>query len=71
MAISKAQSKAVHKYVKNHYYRISVTIPAARRSDVENRAREVSEGSVNGLINSLLRADLDISEEEWKNGDQD
>ena len=52
-------------YAERAYARLAVTIPKARKDDVERFA--VSKGeSVNGLINRLLRTELRISEEEWK-----
>ena len=44
---------------------IKIRIPKGRKADIEEHAR--NEGfSVNGLMVSLLRAELNMSEEEWK-----
>ena len=67
MAYSKAGSKAVAKYVKANYARISITIPKAQKQSVEAHARAKGQ-SVNGLVNVLLRDDMGLSEAEWKNG---
>lgn len=67
MAYSKAGSKAVAKYVKANYARISITIPKTQKQSVEAHARAKGQ-SVNGLINALLREDMGLSEAEWKNG---
>ena len=47
------------------YDRISVTIPKGRKAAVEAHAKSKGE-SVNGLVNALLRADMGLSEDEWK-----
>lgn len=47
------------------YDRISVTIPKGRKAAVEAHAKSKGE-SVNGLVNALLRADMGLTEEEWK-----
>lgn len=47
------------------YDRISVTIPKGRKAAVEAHAKSKGE-SVNGLVNTLLRADMGLTEDEWK-----
>ena len=65
MAYTKAGMKAVDKYVRENYDRVGTKLPKGRKADVE--AYAVSQGiSVNGLINTLLRNALDMTEEEWK-----
>ena len=49
---------------------IKLRIPKGQKSTVEARAKENGE-SVNGYINGLLRADLGLTEEEWKEGAKD
>ena len=66
MPISKAQQKAVHKYVRKNYDRIGLTLPRGRKEDIEKRAKEIGE-SVNGYISSLIRSDMGMSDEEWRN----
>ena len=70
MATTKAQQKAVHKYVKENYDRIGITIPKGRKADVEAHAKAKGE-SVNGLVNTLLRADMGLSEAEWKQSEEE
>ena len=65
MAYTKAGSKAVAKYVKANYARISITIPKGRKQAIEAHAKAKGE-SVNGLVNRLLRSDMGLSEAEWK-----
>ena len=47
------------------YDRMSVTIPKGRKAAVEAHAKSKGE-SVNGLVNTLLRADMGLTEDEWK-----
>lgn len=47
------------------YDRLAITIPKGRKADVEAHAKARGE-SVNGLVNALLRTDLGLSEEAWK-----
>lgn len=65
MAVSKAQVKAVNKYINKNYDRINLTVPKGRKRDIEYHADRNGE-SVNGLVNRLLREDMDIAEEDWK-----
>ena len=47
--ISKAQQKAVNKYVKNNYERINVTFPKGQKKIIRDHARRHGE-SVNAFI---------------------
>ena len=67
MATTKAQQRAVNKYIKGNYDRINLTIPKGRKQAVEAHAQSKGE-SVNGLVNGLLRTDMGLTEDEWKNG---
>lgn len=65
--MSKTSAAVKNNWNKNNYDRLTVMIPKGRKSDIEAHAQ--SKGlSVNGLINSLLREDMKLSEEEWKGG---
>ena len=70
MAISKAQQRAVNKYIKGNYDRINLVVPKGRKAEIEAYARDAGE-SVNGLVNALLRAELGMSAEAWKRGEGD
>lgn len=47
--ISKAQQKAVNKYVKNNYDRINVTFPKGQKEIIKDHAKRRGE-SVNAFI---------------------
>ena len=70
MPVSKAQQKAVNGYIARNYDRINVTIPKGQKQAVEAHAQDKGQ-SVNGLVNALLRADMGLTEGEWKGGGQD
>ena len=70
MPASKAQQKAVNKYIKGNYDRINLTVPKGRKRDIEAYA-SASNQSVNGLINTYLRTALGMSEDEWKRSENE
>ncbi len=53
MAISKAQQKAVHKYVKNNYDRIEVTVKKGEKDRLKAHAEQRGE-TLNGFINRAI-----------------
>ena len=53
MAVSKAQQKAVHKYVKANYDRLELTLPKGQQEEVKNFAAAQGE-SVNAFIARLI-----------------
>lgn len=65
MTTTKAQQKAVNKYIKNNYDSLRIVVPKGRKADVEAHAKRKGE-SINGLVNALLRADMGMSDSEWK-----
>lgn len=65
MTITPAQRRAVAKYNAANYDRIEIKVPKGRKQAIDAHAK--SKGtSVNGLVNALLRADMGLSEDEWK-----
>lgn len=52
-SISKAQQKAVHKYIKNNYDRIELTVPKGKKEKIKTAA-ESSGKSLNGYINEAI-----------------
>ena len=69
MAMTEAKRRANKKWndanMTAKYDRISVLVPKGRKQTVEVFARDRGE-SVNGLVNALLRAEMGLSEDEWK-----
>lgn len=53
MAVSKAQQKAVNKYVKEKYDRINVTMPKGQKGIIQAHSEARGE-SVNGFINRAI-----------------
>lgn len=51
--VSKAQQRAVNKYVKNNYDRINVTFPKGQREIITQLATAAGE-SVNGYIKKAI-----------------
>ena len=70
MATTKAQQRAVNKYIKKNYDSLRIVVPKGRKAEIEAYARAAGE-SVNGLVNALLREKLGQSEDEWKRGESD
>ena len=53
MTVSKKQQASVSKYVKDHYDRISLTVPQGKRDKIKAHAESQGE-SVNGFINRAI-----------------
>ncbi len=53
MAVSKAQQKAVNKYMAANYDRINLTVPKGRKEIIQAHAEAHGE-SVNGFINRAI-----------------
>lgn len=53
MAVSKAQQKAVNKYMAANYDRINLTVPKGRKDEIQAFAAQTGE-SVNGFINRSI-----------------
>lgn len=62
MAVSKAQQAAVHKYVKEKYDRMELTLPKGRKDELKSIAAANGE-SLNGFISRLVN---DAIEEYYK-----
>ena len=57
MAVSKAQQKAVSKYMKENYDEIKLRVPKGVKDDIKAHAEAKGE-SVNGYINRLIDEDM-------------
>lgn len=61
----KKQTEWTRAFNEKAYDRLAITIPKGQKQAVEAHAKSMGE-SVNGLVNTLLRADMGLSEQEWK-----
>ena len=61
--VSKAQQKAVNKYVKNNYDRINVTFPKGQKEKIAAEAAAVGE-SVNGYIKKAIEQRMEKDSQE-------
>ena len=63
MPVSKAQQKAVNKYMAANYDRINLTVPKGKKDTIQTHAEAQGE-SVNGFINRAI--DNQISQDRRK-----
>lgn len=68
VAKTKTSTAVKRRYNQKAYARLQIVIPKGRKEAVEEYARQHG-GSVNGLVNKLLREELGMTEEEWKRAD--
>ena len=66
----KKQTEWTRAYNEKAYDRLAITIPKGRKQAVEAHASSKGQ-SVNGYVNSLIRADMGLSEDEWKQPPED
>ncbi len=59
------QRKEANKRYLEKQDELKIRIPKGRKSAVEAHAKSKGE-SVNSLVNTLLREDMGLSEQEWK-----
>lgn len=66
MPASKAQQKAVSKYMKNNYDEIKVRVEKGRKAQIQAHA-EIQGESVNGFINRAIAETMerDQEQESW------
>ena len=60
MAVSKAQQKAVAKYMKNNYDELKVRVPKGRKDIIKAHAEKNGE-SVNGFVNRAIGETMQLS----------
>lgn len=65
----KASTRAKNKYNAANYDSLRIVVPKGRKQAVEAHAKRKGE-SVNGLVNALLRGDMGLTEDEWKNQEE-
>ena len=56
---------AVNKYNAKKYDNLRIVVPKGRKQDIERFLIGKGE-SLNGLINRLIRTEMGLSEDEWK-----
>lgn len=61
--VSKAQQRAVHKYVKANYDRLELTVPKGKKEIIKTHA-EAQGQSVNGFINRAIDETMERDKEE-------
>ena len=65
MAKPRTSAAVKNRYAAKAYDRVSLIVPKGRKTDIEEHAKNKGE-SVNSLINGLLRADMGLTEADWK-----
>ena len=61
----KASTRAKNKYNTKAYDQLRIVVPKGRKTAIEAHAKGKGE-SVNGLVNTLLRGDMGLTEADWK-----
>lgn len=59
--ISKAQQKAVHKYVRNNYDRLNIMVPKGEKENIQKAAEAVNE-SLNQYVGGAIRRRMESGE---------
>lgn len=65
MSVSKAQQRAVAKYMKENYEEIKIRVPKGKKAMLQQYAKS-NNTSVNRLIWHLICKELNINEKERK-----
>ena len=65
MAVSKAQQRAVNKYVKNNYDEIKLRMPKGKKEIIQEHASDHGE-SLNAFINRAIDEAMQRDKEESK-----
>ena len=68
MPASKAQQRAVAKYMAANYDEIKIRVPTGRKIEIDAYAKQKGL-SVNSLVSSLLQREMNMTDEEWKRSD--
>lgn len=58
MAVSKAQQRAVNKYMSANYDRINLTMPKGQKGIIQSHAEARGE-SVNGFVNRAIDSQME------------
>lgn len=65
MAKTKTSNAVKDRYNMKAYDDIRLRVPKGRKRAIQAHAEQKGE-SINGLVNELLRADMGLTEAEWK-----
>ena len=65
MTVSKAQQKAVNKYVRDNYDRVNITMPKGKKEQIQERAA-LCGMSVNAYINAAIDEKMERDNTETK-----
>lgn len=65
MAKPRTSAAVKNRYAAKAYDRVSLIVPKGRKADIEAHANSKGD-SVNGFISELIRADMGMTESEWK-----
>ena len=65
----KASTRAKNKYASKAYDSLRIIVPKGRKSDLQAHVEAKGE-TLNGLVNLLLRGDMGLTEEQWKEKDE-
>ncbi len=63
MPTTKAQQRAVHKYVKEKYDRLELTMPKGKKAEIKAHAESQGE-SVNAFVNRAIDETMERDKEE-------
>lgn len=62
--MGKTSSTVKNRYNAKAYEQLAIRVPKGRRKAIEAHANSKGQ-SINGYVNSLIRADMGVSEDEW------
>lgn len=64
----KKQTEWSRAYNEKAYDRLAITVPKGRKETTREHAKASGYDSINSYINGLIRADMGLTEDEWKEG---
>jgi len=60
---TKAEQKAVNKYIRNNYDRFSLVLPKGRKAELQEHAQQQGE-SLNGFVNRAIDHEVERDTQE-------
>ena len=61
----KKSTQYKNKYNRENYDALRIVVPKGRKGDIEAHAQKKGK-SVNRLVNSLIREDMGLTDEQWE-----